>query len=120
MKKEELENQLNDFEGEDFAELQEIENIRKALEAYEETCRRIYQIPEYLCPFLNPGRLVRIIDPNGVDWGWGPVVGLNRKILAKKEITVTTRSKIQVYADVLLYVQGTEVEPLGAYEDPTG
>lgn len=63
---------------------------------------------------------MRIIDPNGVDWGWGPVVGLNRKILAKKEITVNTRSKIQVYADVLLYVQGTETKPLGAYEDPTG
>ena len=69
---------------------------------------------------MNPGRLVRIVDPDGVDWGWGPVAGLDRKILGKKEINVNTKSKIQVYAKIFLYVQGTEVKPLGAYEDPTG
>jgi hypothetical protein len=61
-----------------------------------------------------------VVDPDGVDWGWGPIIGLSKRQLSKKEIKATERVRVQIICDVLLYVSLDETKPIGSYDSVTG
>eukprot|EP00941_MAST-03F_sp_MAST-3F-sp1_P002910 g2910.t1 len=39
--------------------------------------RTMFQ-PQYILPFMQPGRLVKVRDDKGQDWGWGAIVSFTR------------------------------------------
>ncbi|TPX17115.1 uncharacterized protein E0L32_003233 [Thyridium curvatum] len=54
--------------------VKEYYNIRRQIEAYTKDMVSVIHHPSYCLEFLQPGRLVRIKTPDGVDFDWGVVV----------------------------------------------
>lgn len=54
--------------------------IRKQLQRLAAELQAVVVKPNYVLPFLNPGRLVHVVDPSrgGVDWGWGVIVNFKK------------------------------------------
>jgi ATP-dependent RNA helicase DOB1 len=50
---------------------QQIENMRQQLSAF-------ITSPKYILPFLNPGRLIRVVNKED-DFGWGVVVNFRKR-----------------------------------------
>ncbi len=48
--------------------------------------KRYMHIPEKILKFINPGRLVYIVDPKGIEWGWGIVVNFTKKKVDKRKL----------------------------------
>ncbi|KAL1881390.1 hypothetical protein VTK73DRAFT_4150 [Phialemonium thermophilum] len=48
--------------------------IRNQLEGYHKDMLHVIQHPSYCLEFLQPGRLVHIKSPSGVDFGWGVII----------------------------------------------
>ena len=57
---------------------QQLEKLKKELHAY-------ITRPKYCLPFLQPGRLVRVVDGD-CDFGWGCVVNFQKKSLKKVHV----------------------------------
>jgi ATP-dependent RNA helicase DOB1 len=60
--------------------LREFATLRGAAEAVRAAQAAIVARPEYATPFLQPGRVVRVIEPEGGrEWGWGAVAGYSKR-----------------------------------------
>uniref|UniRef100_A0A7S2Q2C1 Superkiller viralicidic activity 2-like 2 n=1 Tax=Zooxanthella nutricula TaxID=1333877 RepID=A0A7S2Q2C1_9DINO len=57
--------------------------LTKERARHKEELRQVVVRPEYIAPFLNPGRLVYMRDGD-VDWGWGILVAATRRRLAQE------------------------------------
>jgi ATP-dependent RNA helicase DOB1 len=68
-----------DIENEDL--VQEYYQLKHQLQIYEQDVRSVVNAPTYILPFLQPGRLVRIVkqkDEKIIDFGWGVVINFQR------------------------------------------
>ncbi|XP_062509279.1 exosome RNA helicase MTR4-like [Corticium candelabrum] len=82
---------------------QQLEKLKKELHAY-------ITRPKYCLPFLQPGRLVRVVDGD-CDFGWGCVVNFQKKSLKKGENS-------HYIAEVLLYVVSEHDPMMGKIPKP--
>ena len=53
-------------------------DIRSQLSILAQEIKAIINEPQHCLPFLNPGRLVHIVDGN-VDFGWGVIINFQKK-----------------------------------------
>ena len=56
--------------------------IRQQLEKLKKELHSFITQPKYCLPFLQPGRLVKVVDGDS-DFGWGCVVNFQKKPLKK-------------------------------------
>ncbi|OAF70127.1 hypothetical protein A3Q56_02114 [Intoshia linei] len=59
-----------------LSEYKQYYKIRKNIDFYEKKIRDIINKPEHIIPFLQKGRIIRIIN-NKTDFGWGVVIGFH-------------------------------------------
>jgi len=53
--------------------------------------RKITTLPENICPFLVPGRLIKVcvidsVNQKETDWGWGILVNFTKQKINPKNI----------------------------------
>ena len=60
-----------------------------AIEQTREAMRVVVTRPEHLLPFLQPGRLIRVSETNGEDWGWGVLVNFQKRSAAGGTLGLT-------------------------------
>jgi len=65
----------------DESTVKDYHQIRKSVEEYKKEMLKVIQHPSYCTAFLQPGRLIRIRHPDGLDFDWGVVVDC----IARKE-----------------------------------
>jgi ATP-dependent RNA helicase DOB1 len=53
------------------------------LDEYKSALRKIVHTPQRLLPFLNIGRIIRLVD-GSVDWGYGISLNFHKKDQQKK------------------------------------
>jgi len=99
--------------------LREILAYKIQIEKYKEDTSKIISKPEYLVPFLAPGRLIKIRN-----WGWGAVVNFSKKTLemvkksakdrailnsidSEKDWNTQDKSVEMFFVDVILYCKNT-------------
>jgi ATP-dependent RNA helicase DOB1 len=58
-------------------------NIRKQLEGFKKDMIDVIQLPNYCLEFLQPGRVIKIKTPDGVEFGWGVVVNFMQRSAPK-------------------------------------
>jgi ATP-dependent RNA helicase DOB1 len=105
-----LEEKLGDLEQErdsivirDEAQSMMYYKIRQQLEKLKKELHSFITLPKYCLPFLQPGRLVKVIDGEN-EYGWGCVVNFQKKPIKKGESS-------HYIAEVLLHVV-SEVNPM--------
>jgi ATP-dependent RNA helicase DOB1 len=96
--------------------------IRSQLEEYNKDMIAVIQHPSHCLEFLQPGRLVSIKNPAGVEYGWGVVMdSMARKPPKAGEVPYPPNESY--FIDVLLKVSSSsndlnhKVKPLGAMPD---
>lgn len=77
----ELEKQLASLQQErdgmiiaDESTVKDYYTLRNQLDEYTKDMVSVIQLPTYCLEFLQPGRLVRVKTPSGIDYGWGVVL----------------------------------------------
>jgi len=65
-------------------EVAEYYQLQIALDTCKKSMRAIVNQPLNVLPFLNPGRLARVEDEDGVNWGWGMIVNFEKKKVPEK------------------------------------
>lgn len=75
--------------------------LTKELERKQEELRLIVIKPEYIAPYLNPGRLVYMRD-GAMDWGWGILVSASRPRVLGGSATEEDTGEPQWVLDVFL------------------
>lgn len=79
-------------------------NIRQELDSLGVQFRSYITKPEYLVPFLQPGRLIKI-KTTEAEYDWGPVVNFKKITEGRKqEKTNPTKVPARVQVDLLLHV----------------
>lgn len=73
-----LETELNAVSIENEQEVQEYYAMKLQLEKMRQQLRAIVTTPIHALPYLQPGRLVRVVDGND-QWGWGVVVNFQKR-----------------------------------------
>ncbi|ESN92780.1 hypothetical protein HELRODRAFT_96072 [Helobdella robusta] len=71
------------------------------------------QKPQYILPFLQPGRLVKVVS-EGVDFGWGVVVNFRRKANQTAKASAVEGgppAEVMYVVDVLLQVSRDSIRP---------
>jgi len=58
--------------------------IRAALVSTRRQMRTVVNQPLHVLPFLLPGRLVKVEEEDGTDWGWGIIVNWEKKKVPEK------------------------------------
>jgi len=118
-----LEDEKNAIKIENEIEIAEYYEIRKQLNQYKRDRRTIMNNPQYILPYLQTGRLVRIRiddkvkdvdafkdDETVQDYGWGVIISIQKRINQNKQIGEDAPPKYIL--DVLLYcAPGTEKNP---------
>ncbi|OUM65386.1 hypothetical protein PIROE2DRAFT_60042 [Piromyces sp. E2] len=118
-----LEDEKNAIKIENESEIAEYYEIRKQLNQYKRDRRTIMNNPQYILPYLQTGRLVRIRiddkvkdidafkdDETVQDYGWGIIISIQKRINQNKQIGEDAPPKYIL--DVLLYcAPGTEKNP---------
>lgn len=118
-----LEEEKNAIKIENETEISEYYEIRKQLNQYKKDKRTIINNPQYILPYLQTGRLVRIRiddnikdinafkdDENVQDFGWGVIISIQKRINQNKQMNEDVTPKYIL--DVLLYcAPGTEKNP---------
>lgn len=67
----------------DEATVKDYHTVRQQIESYKKDMEAVIQHPNYCLEFMQPGRLVRIKTPEGVDFDWGVVVNFVPRKSAK-------------------------------------
>ena len=101
----ELKAKLAEFHIENEAELEAIHRIRQGKQVYSKIVKKFMQKPEHLLGYLSPGRLMHIVDPEGVNWGWGTVVNFMKKNNERGLGNLTEETHTRIVVDMLLYVK---------------
>jgi len=118
-----LEDEKNSVKIENESEIAEYYEIRKQLNQYKRDKRTIMNNPQYILPYLQTGRLVRIRiddkvkdidafkdDETVQDFGWGVIISIQKRINQNKQMGEDAPPKYIL--DVLLYcAPGTEKNP---------
>jgi len=118
-----LEDEKNAIKIENESEIAEYYDIRKQLNQYKRDKRTIMNNPQYILPYLQTGRLVRIRiddkvkdvdafkdDETVQDYGWGVIISIQKRINQNKQMGEDAPPKYIL--DVLLYcAPGTEKNP---------
>jgi len=118
-----LEDEKNAIKIENESEIAEYYEIRKQLKQYKRDRRTIMNNPQYILPYLQTGRLVRIRiddkvkdvdafkdDESVQDYGWGVIISIQKRINQNKQMGEDAPPKYIL--DVLLYcAPGTEKNP---------
>ncbi|CAG9326340.1 unnamed protein product [Blepharisma stoltei] len=104
-KRKELQEKLESIYIENEHELDEYSNIETAKQAIKQKMKTYMQQPEKLLRFITPGRLVYVVDPSGIHWGWGVVVNFTKKKVDKRKLKdVNEDVPVKIVVDVVLYV----------------
>jgi ATP-dependent RNA helicase DOB1 len=104
--------------------IEEYYNLRKQSDTYQKDFKLVISQFTYCVPFINAGRLIRIIDDEkNLDYGWGIVINFNKtykKNPSSKDKDASTPQEI-VIVDVLVQcVAGTESDGLDPVPCPPG
>ena len=91
-------------------------NIRLQIEKLRALMRETLNLPVHSLPFLQPGRLVKIVD-GAQQWGWGVLVNFQKKKVVDKTIASDSNDYI---LDVLLNCQPDSKPPVPASADGKG
>eukprot|EP01134_Creolimax_fragrantissima_P002946 CFRG2946T1 len=75
--------------------------IRQQLAKCKSEMRETIMSPEYVVPFLQPGRLAHVVDGE-TDWGWGCIVNFQKKMKGKGSITADPKDVTYVVEVLLL------------------
>lgn len=67
----------------DEATIKDYHNVRVQIEEYKKDMEAVIQHPNYCLEFMQPGRLVKIKTPDGVDFDWGAIVNYTKRRDAK-------------------------------------
>jgi superfamily II RNA helicase len=54
------------------------DEMKHQLEKYRADVQAVITDPNYILPFLQPGRLVKVKDQD-IDWGWGVIINFQAK-----------------------------------------
>ena len=81
--------------------------IRDQLSLLTRQLRDVVMRPEYVVPFLNPGRLVEVKSPDD-DWGWGAVVNFSKKQHPTQSAAGFGQNYIYVVEVLLHCAEGTD------------
>jgi len=94
-----LEDEKNAIKIENESEIAEYYEIRKQLKQYKRDRRTIMNNPQYILPYLQTGRLVRIRiddkvkdvdafkdDESVQDYGWGVIISIQKRINQNKQM----------------------------------
>ncbi|CAG9333711.1 unnamed protein product [Blepharisma stoltei] len=104
-KKIELQNKLNEITFEHENEMEEYDNIEVAKQSFKKTIKKYIQNPEVIARFMNPGRIVYIIDHKGIEWGWGVITCCTKKRVDKKKLKdLEEEVQVKFIIDVAIYV----------------
>jgi len=101
----ELKGKLAAFQIANEAELEAIHRLRQGKQVYSKIVKRFMQKPEHLLGYLSPGRLLHIVDPEGVNWGWGTVVNFMKKNHERGLASLTEETQTRIVVDMLLFVK---------------
>jgi ATP-dependent RNA helicase DOB1 len=92
------EDEFNSIQVNDENEIAEYFNYRQQIESLRLQLTNFISAPKYILPFLNPGRLIRVVNKDD-DFGWGVVITFRKKPSPKQN----TSEPIYII-DTLLYV----------------
>ncbi len=82
-------------------EIEEYYEFRKQVDSLQADFREVVTHPSYALPFMQPGRVIEVLDGNR-DFGWGVVVNYEKRLypqVGPQSIRCRTRS----VADPSLY-----------------
>ncbi|XP_031351055.1 exosome RNA helicase MTR4 [Photinus pyralis] len=102
-------NQYNNFDIKNEEKIQSYYLIRKELDALAVTFRRYITKSQYLIPFLQPGRLVKI-KTEDAEYDWGMIVNFKKVAADKKGRSNPLHSSTKVQVDILLNILPTKDE----------
>ena len=88
----------------DEATVKDYYGIRQQLEGYNKDMVAVIQHPTYCGAFLQPGRLINIRTPEGVEFGWGVVVDVNGRKTQKPSDTPYIPQESMI-VDVLMRIK---------------
>ncbi|KAH3731542.1 DEAD/DEAH box helicase, partial [Pelomyxa schiedti] len=78
--------------------------LRESLSLHKKKMREYINQPLYAIPFIQPGRLVRVVDGED-DFGWGCVVNFTKKTLGSHDATIGTAQATNA-PSVLYIIEG--------------
>ncbi|KAK3387491.1 rRNA-processing arch domain-containing protein [Podospora didyma] len=87
----------------DESTVKDYHSIRQQLEGYNKDFLAVIQHPNYCLEFLQPGRLVNIVSPIGIDYGWGVVINFVPRQAPKNEEPAYSPQE-SYFIDVLLKI----------------
>lgn len=106
----ELEQKRADAVIEDEAQIKEYYDLRQSLETYSSDMKKVISHPQYLCKFMQSGRLVKV-KHNGQDFGWGVVVNFMKVKPARGQSEDDMNIGHSVVIDVLLNIAADSSAP---------
>lgn len=106
-KVQELQKQVEEFVIEDETSIASYHHIRDQLDTLAKQFRQWITKPQYLIPFLQPGRLVKI-KYEEQEFEWGMIVNFKKDTGDDKKNPLKTETKL--YIDVLLHLDGKQQE----------
>ena len=106
----ELEQKRADMIIEDEPQIKEYYDLRQSLDTYSADMKKVINHPQYLCKFMQSGRLVKV-KHNGLDFGWGAVVNFMKVRPPKGQTFDDMESGHSVVVDVLLNVAAGSAAP---------
>ncbi|KAK3683460.1 rRNA-processing arch domain-containing protein [Podospora appendiculata] len=83
--------------------------IRQQLEGYNKDMVSVIQHPNYCLEFMQPGRLIHIKSPDGVEFGWGVVLNFVARTAQKPGETPYPPQE-SYFVDVLLKVSANSLD----------
>lgn len=101
----ELQKRVEDFKIEDETSVASYHHIRDQLDTLGKQFRQWITKPQYLIPFLQPGRLVKI-QYEEQEFDWGMIVNFKKDTGDDKKNPLKTETKL--YIDVLLHLDGKQ------------
>ncbi|KAL2024127.1 hypothetical protein VTK56DRAFT_9907 [Thermocarpiscus australiensis] len=88
----------------DEATVSDYYNVRNQLDDLTKDFLAVIQHPRHCVSFMNPGRLVRIQTPSGIDFGWGAVFDFVPRKASKKGDPEDWPAQESYFIDVLLKI----------------
>eukprot|EP00730_Choanoeca_flexa_P002256 TRINITY_DN10976_c0_g1_i5.p1 TRINITY_DN10976_c0_g1~~TRINITY_DN10976_c0_g1_i5.p1 ORF type:complete len:813 (+),score=168.57 TRINITY_DN10976_c0_g1_i5:39-2441(+) len=77
-------------------------NVRHLLKMFSKDLQAIFTEPQYIVPFLNPGRLIQVSE-GGVKWGWGIVVNFKKRTVKANRKLGRMKDEDQIVVETLLH-----------------
>ncbi len=94
--------------------VKEYYNLRQQIEGYAKDMVAVIQHPNYSLEFMQPGRIVHIKTPEGVDFDWGVVVNFVARRAPKNDERKYPPQE-SYFVDVALFVSGESPEIAPGY-----